>query len=384
MKARKEVISKYSAKYKKATKKRKGEILDVVCDSTGLSRDRAARLLSSKSHARCASKGKRGRKRIYDDEFCVVLIKIWAMMDFPCGKRMAEMSDALLSLRKFGEIDCGSEVFDKLLMVSASTIDRIIKPEKQKLRYKGIATTKPGTLLKKDIPLRLGTQWDDAVPGYVEIDLVAHCGAHAAGEYINSLDVTDICTGWTDTQAIINKAQVHTFGALMDIEQRLPFPYLGIDSDNGSEFINHELYRYCKENGIVFTRTRPYQKNDNCHVEQKNWSVIRRNIGYDRYEGQEALRLLNAYYDRLRLYTNFFQPQTKLIKSTRAGAKVTRIYEKHKTPYRRVLESEYIAEEVKEALCELYETLNPAALKREMINISEQLKKVAIPWNENK
>jgi hypothetical protein len=229
-----------------------------------------------------------------------------------------------------------------------------------------MSTTKPGTLLKKNIPLRMGDEWDDAVPGFVEIDLVAHCGESTAGEYVNTLDVTDICTGWTETRAVINKAERHVHAALIVIGNQQPFTYKGIDSDNGSEFINHHLFRWCKKENIVFTRSRPYKKNDNCHVEQKNWHVVRRNIGYGRYEGQEAVDALNAYYANLRLYSNFFIPQTKLISKERINGRIRKKYDIPQTPYRRCLDSEDISEEVKKALQETHATLNPAALQKNM------------------
>jgi hypothetical protein len=257
--------------------------------------------------------------------------------------------------------------------VSAATADRLLAKAKKGLTLKGKSTTKPGTLLKKDIPIRMGNEWDDAVPGFVEIDLVAHCGESTAGDYVNTLDVTDICTGWTETAAVLNKAQIHVFNALKAIETAQPFEFKGIDSDNGSEFINHQLHRWCKERGIVFTRSRPYKKNDNCHVEQKNWHVVRRNIGYARYEGQSAADAMNEYYALLRLYSNFFLPQTKLIGKIRVGGKVRKQYDKPKTPFRRLVESDKISIETKAELQEIFAALNPAELQREMAAALERL-----------
>lgn len=285
MKSRQEVIQRCSARYRKSTKKEKGRILDQVCSATGLSRDRAKKLLcGGVKKAETQSSKKRGRKTKYDANFRTALEKIWALMDFACGRRIAAgIRDMLDALLRFSEIDFDKITIEKLLSVSHATIDRLLKHAKSRMNFKGVSTTKPGTLLKKDIPIRLGTQWNDAVPGYVEVDLVAHCGVTTAGEYINTLSVTDICTGWTETVAVLNKAQKHVFQALMVVKNRLPFPLAGIDSDNGSEFINAHLVRYCKQEDICFTRSRPDKKNDGCHVEQKNWSVVRRNIGYDRY-----------------------------------------------------------------------------------------------------
>jgi hypothetical protein len=295
-------------------------------------------------------------------------------MDFACGKRLtAGMGDMLNALIKFGEIKCTEEVERKLRSISAATMDRLLVNDRERMKLRGISTTKPGTLLKKNIPLRLGTEWDDAIPGYVEIDLVAHCGASTAGEYINTLNVTDICTGWTEPVAVINKAQKHVFDGLMAVEKRQPFPFLGIDSDNGAEFINAHLYRYCKDERICFTRSRPYRKNDNCHVEQKNWSLVRRNIGYARYEGNAALKLLNEYYGLLRLHVNFFLPSTKLIGKKREGAHVSKKYDTPLTPYKRVLASEYIPADEKKRLTKIFSSLNPAALMRDMERLYNEL-----------
>jgi hypothetical protein len=383
MKSRQEVIKRYYAKYKKSSKKEKGQILDSLCLSTGLSRDRVKKLLSG-----CIRKAtvpgsvgnstkKRGRKPKYDDCTRAALEKIWALMDFACGRRLAAgMEDMLDALLRFDEIKFDKQTLENLRKISPATIDRLLKRAKSSMSFKGISATKPGTLLKRDIPVRLGTQWDEAVPGYVEIDLVAHCGITTAGEYINTLDVTDIYSGWTETEAVLNKAQKHVFEALMDIKERLPFNLLGIDSDNGSEFINAHLLRYCQQEGICFTRSRENKKNDSCHVEQKNWSVVRRNIGYDRYEGEAALRAMNEYYELLRLYMNFFLPSVKLLSKNRDGAKIRKKYEPPQTPYKRLISSPHIENEEKKHLKEIWLTLNPAELKRGMMKLLDQLLKL--------
>jgi hypothetical protein len=382
MKARIEVLNKHVAKYRKASKKEKGEILDIVCGSTGLSRDRVARLLSGYTKGKSPPKptDKRGRRRTYDFPVIKALKEVWMCMDFACGKRLHEgIGDMLDALIRFNEVNYGQEIVRKLRQMSAATMDRLLKKDKEALRLKGISTTKPGTLLKRDIPVRLGQEWNDAIPGFEEIDLVAHCGPTTAGEYINTLNVTDICTGWTEPIAVLNKAQRHVFAGLMAVEKRQPFPFSGIDSDNGSEFINNELYRYCKGNGIKFTRSRTYTKNDNCHVEQKNWSLVRRHIGYGRYEGETALKFLNEYYALLRLHVNFFLPSTKLIEKQRNGAHVFKRYEKPLTPYRRVLAETCIPDIVKEELAKIFLGINPSELTRGMIRIKDELEKLRIP-----
>jgi hypothetical protein len=207
----------------------------------------------------------------------------------------------------------------------------------------------------------------------VEIDLVGHDGGDLSGDFAQTLDVTDVASGWTETQAVRNKAQIHVLHALQDIRSRLPFPLHGVDSDNGSEFINDQLARYCREERLTFTRSRPYRKNDTCYVEQKNWSVVRRAVGYARYDTLEALTLLNTLYRSLRLYTNFFQPSMKLLEKIRDGAHVTKRYDKAKTPMSRLLESSCVDPRVKHRLRKLYDRLNPVALRRSIDQLQHQL-----------
>ena len=381
MKTRQEIINRHRVRYRKATKKQKGEILNSVCMDTGLSRDRAARLLSGEAviKKRLESK-RRGRRRQYGDDVVCALRALWPIADFICGKRLVcAMPDLLDAMGRFGEIDFGDATMKKLRRISASTIDRLLKKDRDRMRLKGRSTTKPGTLLKKQIPLRLGTEWDDAEPGFVEVDLVAHCGPTTTGEYINTLNVTDISSGWTEPMAVINKAQRFVFNALMEIEKRQPFEYKGIDSDNGAEFINEHLLRYCRQEKIAFTRTRPYQKNDNCHIEQKNWTWVRNNIGYGRYEGAEALETLNEIYALLRLHVNFFLPSTKIVSRVRDGARIRKTYEKPMTPYRRLLCSDLIPTETKENLTQTFLSLNPAQLKRDIMELLQKLETLRVP-----
>jgi hypothetical protein len=379
MATRREIIGNHRLKYRKSSKKAKGVIIDAVCLSTGLSRDRTARLLSG-APKRTKGQGKRGRKPKYGSDVKIALEKVWEYMDHASGKRLtAGMNDMLTALIRFKEIKAGDTTLTLLHDLSPATADRLLRRVKERTGLRGISTTKPGTLLKKNIPIRLGTEWEEDKPGFVEIDLVAHCGRTTAGDYLNTLDITDICTGWTETKTVINKAQKHVFAALTDIETRLPFPLRGIDSDNGSEFINDQLYRYCRERDICFTRSRPYMKNDNCHVEQKNWHIVRRNIGYDRYEGRWALAIMNQYYALLRLYTNFFLPQTKLVGKQREGARIHKCYEVPKTPYQRLLQSDSISAEAKAKLKQTFTSLNPAQLKRDMMSLLNTLFELRIP-----
>lgn len=385
VKERKKAAAIVAPRYQKARKKEKGLILDEFTNLTGYGRRYASYVL--RSHGKkiwinpetvlvsdVRKRKTRKKERIYDDVVVASLKKAWEMMDYICGKRLAPILKELIPrLIRFGEIRLTQEAKDKLMKISPATIDRILAAERKKYKIKGRANTKPGTLLKNQIPIRTFSQWNDKRPGFVEIDLVGHDGGDGSGDFLQTLDVTDVATGWTETQAVRNKAQQWVFEALKDIRGRLPFPLLGIDSDNGGEFINNHLYRYCQEEKITFTRTRSYRKNDNCFVEQKNYSVVRRAVGYGRHHTPEEQALLNDLYKDLRLFTNFFQPSMKLIKRTREGSKVVKKYDKPLTPYRRILASPDVSDSDKAKLKALYRNLNPAALKRRITKLQQRL-----------
>ena len=262
-------------------------------------------------------------------------------------------------LERCQEIELSKATKELLLKISSASIDRCLGPVRIKSPH-GLSTTKPGSLLKKAIAVRTFTKWDQERPGFMEIDLVAH----VAGQFLNTLTCTDVCTGWTDITGLSHRSQEAVCEAVQLMRQRLPFALLGIDSDNGSEFINDLLYRYCLNEKITFTRSRPYKKNDQAHVEQKNWSVVRHTVGYDRWETDQELVLLESIYDDLRLYINFFQPSLKLIAKERIGNKTIKRYDPAKTPYQRVLQRKDISLEAKARLMSLYVQLNPAELRR--------------------
>lgn len=298
-------------------------------------------------------KKRRFRKRIYDQEVFLPLRKIWMILDFPCGKRLAPFLPEIVPiLLRWGELEVKEEVKEKLLQLSPATIDRLLEKEKKKYQLKEKARTKPGTLLKRQIPIRTFSQWDEGRPGFMEVDLVSHDGGNPRGDFLKTLNLTDVATGWTESRAVKNKAQIWVFQALKEIRKRLPFDLLVLDSDNGGEFINAHLTKYCQEQEITFTRGRPLRKNDNCYVEEKNNSAVRRNVGYLRYDTEEELETLNELYDLLRLYINFFHPMMKLVTKERVGSRIIKKYDQAKTPFRRVQGSPYLSLEVKEELGE--------------------------------
>jgi hypothetical protein len=317
---------------------------------------------------------RRRRQRIYGEDVKRVLTRLWELLDYLCGKRLvAALPETIEALERHGELKLTEELRQKLLSVSAATIDRLLASEKKKLQLKGRSLTKPGSLLRQQIPIRTFADWDEARPGFVEMDLVAHEGGNASGDFAYTLDLTDVSTGWTELAAVKNRAQVWVFQALQEIRQRLPFPLLGLDSDNGGEFINHHLKRYCEREEITFTRSRPYRKNDNCFVEQKNYSVVRRHVGYGRYDNEVEVELLNQLYEQLRLYVNFFLPSQKLLQKTRRGSRVQKRYDRARTPYRRVLDCAQVPERYKKKLRAHYQKLNPADLHRQIRRLEEAL-----------
>ena len=361
--SKQELLKAVRPRYRKASKREKSRILDEFVAATGYNRKYAIHLLRNGPPR--PSQKKRGRRLIYGPDVVAALVQVWEACGHLCGKRLQPfLPDMVKALERHGELKLAPETRSRLLQMSASTIDRRLKRARSKLAYRGRSTTKPGTLLKNAIPIRTFADWDEQIPGFVEMDLVAHCGDSAAGEFLHTLNVVDIETRWTEPIALPNKGQKATFEGIMTMRQRLPFPLLGIDSDSGSEFINHHLYNYCQDEKITFTRARPYKKNDQAHVEQRNWTVVRQVVGYARYESSEALILLNVIYEDLRLFVNFFQPVMKLMSKTRVGSKVRKKYDKAQTPFQRALASQDVESFVKEQLQELFLTLNPAELRR--------------------
>jgi hypothetical protein len=371
MAERKAVTKQMAARYAKASKSQKGRMLDELCALTGWTRRHARRALRAIALPQTP---RRPRPRTYGPEVLEPLTFVWASLNGPAGKRLAPfMAEAVAALERHGELSLPPEVRAKLLAMSSATIDRMLAPERRRLRVRGRSGTKPGSILKRQIPIRTFAEWDERRPGFCEVDLVAHDGGTPYGDYCQTLDLTCVATGWTEPRALQNKAQRWVHEAIDEIRRSLPFPLLGLDSDNGSEFINVQLYRYCTERGITFTRSRPYRKNDNCYVEQKNWPVVRQQVGYARYDTPEELEALRELYGVLRLYVNFFQPQMKLLSKTRQGARVTRRFDRPRTPYQRVLESPHVSEEAKRRLRETYVALNPAQLKRDLATIQGRL-----------
>jgi hypothetical protein len=367
-------IAQLITRYSKASKKERSEILDEFVKTTGYHRKYAIRVLGGKQKR---SKGPihRPRRALYGDEEARALLRLWELFDGIYSKRLRSAMDVELPrLYVNGFLEVSPKCYEKLMQISPATIDRLLVGRRPQVR-KSRGFTKPGTLLKDRIPIRTWADWNEDRPGFCEMDLVDHSG----GRIIRGVDhawtlcFTDVKTAWTECVAVRNKAQVHVFAAIQDARRRLPFPLLGIDSDNGSEFINDQLYRYCLEEEITFTRGRAGKKNDSAYVEQKNWSVVRRATGYHRYDTPQQLDLLNRLYAVMHFYVNFFLPVAKLKEKSRVGSKVKKRYDTPQTPYARVLRSPQVSEDHKALLRETYELLNLVQLRQQIDDLQDQL-----------
>lgn len=397
MRERHAVVRELAPRFRKASKKERSHILDDVVELTRYTRCYAAfilrncgkkqfrrvagqRIVFIPGHARSRGTQRQRQRKYGSPMFLDALKRLWILADGLCGKRLvAFIRQTLPVLLRQGSLQIADPALkDQLLTISPATADRLLATTKARLRLKGRSTTRPGTLLKHHIPIRTFADWNDQRPGFSEIDLVGHDGGSAWGDYIHTLDLTDVATGWTEPQAVKNKAQCHVFDGLQQIRARLPFPLLGIDSDNGGEFINDELRRYCEAEQITFTRSRPYRKNDNCFIEQKNYSIVRRTVGYCRYDTADQLTLLNELYLILRLYINFFLPVMRLKEKVRSGSKVTRRYDIPQTPYHRLLAHPELDSKAKTALQNQYQQLNVVQLKSQLNSLQDRLFQTAI------
>ena len=371
-----EYLEAVQGRYLRAGKEEKGRILDEFTKVTGYHRKAAIRLLQRYSSQQQGNR--RGRQRRYGQEVADSLHKIWEASDRLCSKRLKPFIGEMIKvMRQHGELTLNSRTEAELCQMSPATIDRLLKARRSQGGRHPLSTTKHGSLLKSSIPIRTFADWTEDRPGFMEIDLVAHCGESTGGFYLTTLSTVDVASGWSECVEVWGKGQQRVGAAVHKMRRRLPFTLLGLDSDNGTEFINQLLYNYCRKERITFTRSRSYKKNDSCHVEQKNWSIVRRLIGYDRYSSHAALDRLNLIYSILRQYVNFFQPSMKLISKTRHGAKVHKVYDTAKTPYQRLLEAGVLTADKQVDLAATYHGLNPVRLLKYLNGNLERLWKLA-------
>jgi hypothetical protein len=370
-----EYVAATKIRYVKATKSDKGKILNEFVSNTGYHRKSAVRSLGNSRQIKGIKK--RGRKKKYQSAVINELKYLWEITDHLCSKRLHPFIPELVDIiQRHGSHDITTEVGKQLREISPATIDRLLSSwRKQKGRGR-FSTTKPGTLLKSCIPIRTFADWQENTPGFIEADLVAHCGDSVEGFYLCTLSTVDVATGWIECMGIFGKGQSRVRAGIHRIRQRLPFTLKGLDSDNGSEFINRHLFNYCKQERITFTRSRSYKKNDSCHVEQKNWTVVRRVIGYGRYNSRTALEMLNDVYSLLRLYMNFFQPVMKIISKTRHGVRVHKVYDTAQTPYQRLHKAGILSVAKQRELTATYQSLNPATLLDHINSSLEKLWKL--------
>lgn len=371
--SRRELLASIAPRYRGAKRVDKQRILEEFTAATGYHRQYAIQLLNHPPPPRSVAIT-RPRARRYDEAVQATLVQLWELAGRICAKRLVPFLPTLLeALERHGHLPLSASLREQLLGISAATVDRLLREARQRAPGAGRATSRSSGLLKNQIPIRTFADWEDHRPGFFEADLVAHCGRYNAGSYLNTLVLTDIVSGWTECAALLVREQSLVVQAVTAIDQRLPIALLGLDTDNGSEFINQSVIDFCRDAQINLTRSRAYQKNDQCFVEQKNGSVVRRWIGYDRYEGVEACTLLAQLYEGLRLYLNYFQPSVKLLSTTRTGAKVSKRYDKAQTPCQRLLASPHVEEAAKAALRAELERLDPLVLQADITGLQDAL-----------
>ena len=349
-------------RYRTARRAEKGRILDEFCRATGMHRKAAIRLLVG---VRPLKAGRKPRTRKYGPEVAEGLNWLWEVGDRMCGKLLvAAIPNLLGALERHGELGVSPEVRTALLAISPATVDRLLRPFRLGRRRQPLRASPASPSLKSQVPIRTWGEWKGVSPGSLQADLVLHCGESTEGFYLTTLTAVDVASGWTELQAVWGMGQSRVGGALHQVKLRLPFTFRELHTDNGSEFINHLLLPWCRRQGIAVSRGRPYKKNDQAYVEQKNWLSVRRHVGHDRYNSKAAYAALQELYTLLRLQIIFSRPGRKLVPKERRGASTVKHYEEPQTPYRRLLDSAVLDRATKEALANQFRTLNPAELQR--------------------
>ncbi|MBU1012620.1 MAG: integrase [Bacteroidetes bacterium] len=366
-KSKKEYLETIFSRYKNASKKEKTFILDEFCANCEHHRKHAIRLLKTFKRFTKPKPKKRGKPPVYDHPLILkVLNKIWLTANLPCSKRLKAILPVWMPfyIQEFGPLPI--KIIKLLLKISPATIDRLLEPTRVKYKGRGRSTTKPGTLIRKQIPIKTN-QWDESRPGFLEADTVAHCGGSLRGIFAFTIDFVDIATGWTEQRAVWGKGETDVLTQIKDVEYSLPFRILGFDSDNGGEFLNYHLLKYFthRKNPVQFTRSRPYHKDDNAHIEQKNWTHVRQWFGYHRLDDPAVIPLMNDLFTKeWRLFLNYFCPSVKLLEKKLVNGKHFKKYDTPKTPLQRVLESPNISACIKQSFNELFKTLNPFRLRK--------------------
>ena len=377
LQTRRELLQHLLPQYREAaTVKKKSKLLDAFTAATGYNRKYAMGLLN---HAKVEqSTPQRPRPRHYGPEVQHALFLVWHAANRICAKRLIPFLPTLVeALERHEHLHLTEECRSQLLSMSAATADRLLRSQRKR-GQRGLSTTRAGTLLKQQIPIRTFEEWEETRPGFLEADLVAHCGTDIEGGYLYTLTLTDVATGWTECLPLLYRSRDTVLAALQQARLLFPFPMLGIDTDNGGEFINDSLISYCEQEQITFTRGRPYQKRDQCFVEQKNGAIVRQVVGYDRLVGEHASRQLTELYRALRLYVNCFQPSMKLLSKQREGKKVRYVYDPAKTPLQRLLQSGVLPAQKQQELTEVAEILDPIGLLNQLEQLQQAVFRCAV------
>lgn len=372
MNERRTLIKVFRERYLNATKKNKAHLLDEFVALTGYNRSYAARALRHQPLVRPVRKKRPGRVT-YDNDVRVALEKVWTILDYVCGKRLvAILPDVLEKLIGLGEISVSPATRRRLQAISPATADRLLAGARYRLGRRGRSGSNPMRQLFSQIPIKTFGEWKGTAVGFLQMDLVAHNGGNVAGGHLWTINSTDVASAWTHAAVVANKTELQILKGLLRIKRGLPFQWRGAHSDNGSEFINGTVVAFFDRLRIKFTRSRPYRKNDACYIEQKNNSVVRRNVGYFRYE-RKHYAILAKLYRNLNLYTNFFQPAMMLVEKKRIGAKVYRKYDRPQTPYQRLAKRDELTRKQKQSLKQTFDRLNPAELRRKIDQLQNEL-----------
>jgi hypothetical protein len=364
---RRELSCRVAARYQMSGRKEKSAILNEFTATTGCDRKYAIRRLNQMKNGLPPDPVKRTRKRWYGRDVEDALLVVWQAANFICAKRLIPFLPELIpAMERHGQLCVDAQTREKLLSMSSATADRLLKRIRDAAKPKGASTTRAGGLLKHQVPVRTFADWQDNRPGFVEADLVAHCGSRSDGAFLNTLVLTDVATTWTECLPLLYRSETEVIRSVECARRILPFKLLGLDTDNGSEFLNKGLFDYCEREEITFTRGRAYKKNDQCYVEQKNGVVVRQLVGYDRFEGSRAYQQLGELYQVIRLYVNFFQPSMKLIFKQRKGSRVRKKYDLAQTPYQRLVSSNILDEEKYRYLNDFYLALDPVQLLKQL------------------
>jgi len=356
------------------SKKEKGQLLDEFCANTGMNRKYVISKIRSGQYLEPRTEQKRNKRSTYINETIQELKRLWRIFDHPCGQRLASILKTEVDrLIKQGELNCSQKATQQLKIISAKTIDRKLAITKQEEGLKHKYSKKIHPLLYQQIPVKVFSEQNRDKPGNIQADLVEHCGQSAFGPFINTISVTDIYSGWWQGRSIMGMSQQAVHAGLAGLKEESPLVWQSFHSDNDKSFINKFFYQYCRKKKILFSRSRPYKKNDNCLVEEKNKTHVRWTVGYRRYDTLEELEILNELWEKVADFKNFFQPSMKLIKKERIGGHIKRKYDKPLTPYQRIMNYEGLSEEIKRELQDHYSSLNAVRLKQDIEKLQAAL-----------